>query len=99
MNTMSTATDWKQAFAAMKKLLQKHGECVVVEARRSARQQQENNLTEYHYFTVVNVKGTLFAIDAFGGGIVSGDVDAYITRLKATYYGMMQGIFRVKLVL
>lgn len=99
MNTMSTATDWKQAFAAMKKLLQKHGEFVVVEARRSARQQQENNLTEYHYFTVVNVKGTLFAIDAFGGGIVSGDVDAYITRLKATYYGMMQGIFRVKLVL
>ena len=27
-----------------------------------------------HYFSVVNVKGQLFAIDAFGGGIMSDSV-------------------------
>jgi hypothetical protein len=99
MNTFSTATDWKKAAAAIKKMLKKHGDFVVVEAKRSARQQADNNLTEYHYFTVVNVKGKLFAIDAFGGGIVDDDIDNYVSNLKATTYGLLQGVFMVKLVI
>src|SRR3569833_3131308 len=78
MNKISDPLSWKQAEATIRKQLKKHVDFVVVEAKRSAEQMKKLNITDLHYFTVVNVKGTLIAIDAFGGGIVISDLQDFI---------------------
>ncbi len=99
-NTFSKSFSWKSSVAQIKKQLKKHGDFVVVEARRSHNQMKNNNLSEYHYFTVVNVKGKLFAIDAFGGGIVNDDLKDYIDNsIIATSYRLVKGQFKVKPVM
>lgn len=100
MNTFSKDMTWKQAEAATRKQLTKHGDFVVIEARRSAAQMKQLNISERHYFTVVNVKGTLFAIDASMGGIVSSDLQNFIDQnIVATTYRLAKGEFKVKLVI
>ena len=100
MNTFSTPVSWEKAEAAIKQQLKKHGEFVIVEGTRSEQQMTENNVAKTHYFSVVNVKGQLFAIDAFGGGIVSDSIQRYIdTRVIATTYRIVKGEFKVKEVI
>ena len=66
----------------------------------AAKKMKENNVAKTHYFSVVNVKGQLFAIDAFGGGIVSDSVPGYInSRVIATTYRIAKGEFKVKEVI
>lgn len=100
MNTFTKSFTWKQAEAVIKGLLKKHGDFAVIEATRSAEQMKKYGLAKNHYFTVVNVKGTLFAIDAFGEGIVKDDLDRYIeVNIIATSYRLVKGAFKVKPVL
>lgn len=99
-NTFSESVSWKQAEATIKKQLKKHGDFVIVEATRSEKQMKDNNVAKNHYFAVVNVKGKLFAMDAFGGGIVSDDIQNYMdTRIKATTFRIVKGVFKVKEVI
>jgi hypothetical protein len=100
MNTFSTSVSWDKAEATIKQQLKKHGDFVIVEGTRSEKQMNENNLAKTHYFSVVNVKGQLFAIDAFGGGIVSDSIPSYIkNRVIATTYRIVKGEFKVKEVI
>ncbi len=99
-NTFSKSVSWKQAVATIKKQLKKHGDFVIVEATRSEKQMKDNNVAKTHYFAVVNVKGRLFAMDAFGGGIVNDNVQDYIdNRIIATTYRIVDGEFKVKEVI
>jgi hypothetical protein len=100
MNTFSTSVSWEKAEATIKQQLKKHGDFVIVEGTRSEKQMKENNVAKTHYFSVVNVKGQLFAIDAFGGGIVSDSIPGYInSRVIATTYRIVKGEFKVKEVI
>jgi len=98
-NTFTKPLDWKKAKATITKQLKKHGDFVIIEATRNAKQMANDGgrpLAETHYFSVVNIHGQLFAIDAFGGGIVSDNIDAYNnTRVKATSYKLVIGEFKV----
>jgi hypothetical protein len=100
MNTFSDYVSWEKAEATIKQQLKKHGDFVIVEGTRSEKQMEEHSVAKTHYFSVVNVKGQLFAIDAFGGGIVSDSVQSYInTRVIATTYRIVKGQFQVKEVI
>jgi hypothetical protein len=100
MNTFSLSLSWDKAEATIKEQLKKHGDFVIVEGTRSEKQMQEHTIAPTHYFSVVNVKGKLFAIDAFGGGIVSDSIQGYIdTRVIATTYRIVKGQFQVKEVI
>jgi hypothetical protein len=100
MNTFSTSVSWAKAEATIKQQLKKHGDFVIVEGTRSEKQMKENNVAKTHYFSIVNVKGHLFAIDAFGGGIVSDSIPGYInSRVIATTYRIAKGEFKVKEVI
>ena len=100
MNTFSTSVSWEKAEAAIKLQLKKHGDFVIVEGTRSEEQMNKNNVAKTHYFSVVNVKGQLFAIDAFGGGIISDSIQGYIdTPVIATTYRIVKGEFKVKEVI
>ena len=95
-DTFGKSVDWKNAAAAVKAQLKKHGDFVIIEATRSEKQQKERNLAPTHYFSIVNIKGRLFAIDAFGGGILSDDIDDYIAnRAVASTYRIVKGAFTV----
>ena len=96
-NKFATSVSWEKAEATIKQQLKKHGDFVIVEGTRSEKQMEENKLAKNHYFSVVNVKGQLFAIDAFGGGIVSDSISSYINnRVVATTYRIVEGEFKVK---
>jgi hypothetical protein len=100
MNTFSTPVSWEKAEATIKQQLKNHGDFVIVEGTRSEQQMMEHSVAKTHYFSVVNVKGQLFAIDAFGGGIVSDSIQGYInTRVIATTYRIVKGQFQVKEVI
>ena len=100
MNKFSKSVSWEKAEATIKQQLKKHGDFVIVEGTRSEKQMKEHNVAKTHYFSVVNVKGQLFAIDAFGGGIVSDSIQGYIdTRVIATTYRIVKGQFQVKEVI
>jgi Domain of unknown function (DUF4157) len=100
MNKFSLSLSWDKAEATIKEQLKKHGDFMIVEGTRSEKQMKEHNVAPTHYFSVVNVKGKLFAIDAFGGGIVSDSVQSYInTRAVATTYRIVKGQFQVKEVI
>jgi Domain of unknown function (DUF4157) len=100
MDTFGKSVDWKNAEKEIRSQLKKHGDFVIIEATRSEKQQKDNNLAPTHYFSIVNVKGKLFAIDAFGGGILSDDINNYITnRAVASTYRIVKGEFKVKEVI
>src|SRR5262245_14123745 len=100
MNTFTTPVSWEKAEAAIRQQLKNHGDFVIVEGTRSEKQMEEHRVAKTHYFSVVNVKGQLFAIDAFSGGIVSDSIQGYInTRVIATTYRIVKGQFQVKEVI
>jgi Domain of unknown function (DUF4157) len=98
MDTFGQPVSWEQAEKTIKPLLTKHGQFVIIEGTRSEKQiKDNNNVAPTHYFSIVNIKGSLFAIDAFSGGIVSDDIKNYIaTRVIATTYRLAKGEFKVK---
>ncbi len=76
---------WAATMKAMKASLDAHGKFVLVEGRRTPAVQKKNNLTEFHYFVVLNIKGALFAVDAFAGEVTS-NVQAYADSLLTSTY-------------
>lgn len=91
----------KDAEKKIKEKLKKHGDFVIVEGTRSAAQLAAEHITATHYFTVVNVHQQLFAIDAFGEGIVDDNLEHYLeSRVgpNATYR-IAKGSFTVKEVI
>lgn len=93
-----TFASWRAAKAQITSQLKKHGDFVVVEGTRSQAQMQRYNLTQWHYFTVVNVKNKLFVIDAFNRGQVTDNLDAYAGSLQVTSYKLVVGEFVIKKV-
>ena len=53
---------------------------MIVEADRGAN--KPDNLTQWHYFVVINARGHRVAVDAFLGE-VDADVERYVKRLGA----------------
>ena len=60
---------------------------------------EDSGLTKYHYFTAVNVKGSIFIVDAFGEKFVTDNLGDYIDNLKATSYRLVSGEFIAKKVI
>ena len=79
-NWGATGKAWADAWTEIKKKLDKHGTQVIVEADRGPNKPAD--LTQWHYFVVMNAKGHLVAVDAFLGE-VDADVPHYVTRLGA----------------
>ena len=79
-NWPATGKAWADAWTEIKKKLDKHGTQVIVEADRGPNKPAD--LTQWHYFVVMNAKGHLVAVDAFLGE-VDADVPHYVTRLGA----------------
>jgi hypothetical protein len=97
MNTFTKPLPWKDTEAAIRKQLVKNGDFVVVEGTRSAKQMADRGLSATHYFTVVNVHGKLFAIDASEGGYVRDGLQEFVDgHIVATNYRMAKGDFKVK---
>jgi hypothetical protein len=90
--------NWASAKKKIISQLKKHGDYVVIEAERSKLQQQKNNLAQWHYYTIVNIKGSLFVVDAFGQGEVTKDLDGYASNLAASTYRLVIGDFMIKRV-
>ena len=76
----ATGKVWAEAWKGIQAATGKHGTLVIVEADRGAN--KPDNLTQWHYFVVMNARGRRVAVDAFLGE-VDGDVDRYVKRLGA----------------
>ena len=88
---------WDKFWKAASPNLKKHGDFLVIEAERTEKQAKDNNLTQWHYFLVLNIKGKNFVIDAFTKE-VNGDLTEYTTRLIANSYRYVKGDFKIKKV-
>ena len=82
-DTWGAARNWASTWTQIKTATPKHGTFVLVEADRGPN--GPANLTQWHYFVVLNVRGTRFVVDGFLGQIET-DVDGYVGRLQAVTY-------------
>ena len=82
-DTWGAARNWASTWTQVKAATPKHGTFVLVEADRGPN--GPANLTQWHYFVVLNVRGTRFVVDGFLGQIET-DVDGYVGRLQAVTY-------------
>lgn len=69
---------------------------VVVHGKRSQKFSSQHNLTPDHYFVIVNRRGRIIGIDAFGEGKVINDLDSYIRFEGFSTFRFYNGSFRVK---
>jgi hypothetical protein len=76
----ATGKAWADAWTGIQGATGKHGTQVIVEADRGAN--KPDNLTQWHYFVVMNARGHRVAVDAFLGE-VDADVERYVKRLGA----------------
>jgi len=76
----ATGKAWADAWKGIQGATSKHGTQVIVEADRGAN--KPDNLTQWHYFVVMNARGHRVAVDAFLGE-VDADVEHYVKRLGA----------------
>ena len=76
----ATGKTWADAWKGIQGATSTHGTQVIVEADRGANKPE--NLTQWHYFVVMNARGHRVAVDAFLGE-VDADVDHYVKRLGA----------------
>jgi hypothetical protein len=76
----ATGKAWADAWKGIQGATGKHGTLVIVEADRGAN--KPDNLTQWHYFVVMNARGHRVAVDAFLGE-VDADVGRYVGRLGA----------------
>jgi hypothetical protein len=81
--TWSRSQSWAAAWPAIQRATAQHGQCVVVEADRGAG--HPANLTQWHYFVVLNVRGTQIVVDGFLGQVAA-NVGNYVTSLQASMY-------------
>lgn len=87
---------WRRIRSRIWSSTRRHGQFIVIEGRRSAEQQEAGGLTEFHYFVIVNIRGTRFVVDAFGPGRITSDVDGYIGGLQTFRYRYVNGRFIVR---
>ena len=64
-DTWGAARNWASTWTQIKTATPKHGTFVLVEADRGPN--GPANLTQWHYFVVLNVRGTRFVVDGFLG--------------------------------
>ena len=76
----ATGKGWADAWKGIQGATSTHGTQVIVEADRGPNKPE--NLTQWHYFVVMNAHGHRVAVDAFLGE-VDADVDRYVKRLGA----------------
>jgi hypothetical protein len=76
----ATGKGWADAWKGIQGATSTHGTQVIVEADRGAN--KPDNLTQWHYFVVMNARGHRVAVDAFLGE-VDADVGRYVGRLGA----------------
>jgi hypothetical protein len=76
----ATGKAWADAWKGIQGATSKHGTQVIVEADRGLN--KPDNLTQWHYFVVMNARGHRVAVDAFLGE-VDADVERYVRRLGA----------------
>jgi hypothetical protein len=79
-NWPATGKAWADAWKGIQGATSTHGTQVIVEADRGSN--KPANLTQWHYFVVMNARGHRVAIDAFLGE-VDADVGHYVGRLGA----------------
>ena len=77
------ARNWATTWKAIKAATPKHGTFVLVEADRGPN--GPANLTQWHYFVVLNVRDTRIVVDGFLG-MIQTDIDGYVGRLQAVTY-------------
>ena len=76
----ATGKSWADAWKGIQGATSTHGTQVIVEADRGS--SKPENLTQWHYFVVMNARGHRVAVDAFLGE-VDADVERYVKRLGA----------------
>jgi hypothetical protein len=79
----ATGKGWADAWKGIQAATSTHGTQVIVEADRGANKPAD--LTQWHYFVVMNARGHRVAVDAFLGE-VDADVGRYVGRLGAKSY-------------
>jgi hypothetical protein len=79
----ATGKGWADAWKGIQGATATHGTQVIVEADRGTN--KPANLTQWHYFVVMNAHGHRVAVDAFLGEVDS-DVGRYVGRLGAKSY-------------
>jgi hypothetical protein len=79
----ATGKGWADAWKGIQGVTGTHGTQVIVEADRGSN--KPDNLTQWHYFVVMNAHGHRVAVDAFLGE-VDADVGRYVGRLGAKSY-------------
>jgi hypothetical protein len=82
-DTWGAARDWASTWTQIKAATPKHGTFVLVEADRGPN--GPPNLTQWHYFVVLNVRDTRIVVDGFLGD-TSTDVPGYAGGLQAVTY-------------
>lgn len=85
---------WAATLLALQPLLRNHGDFAVVEGDRRASDNapaaiESQGITRYHYFNVVNIRGTLYYVDAFSGAVGS-DLAGYVTSLQTVRHRFTQ---------
>ncbi len=81
--TWSRSQPWPATWRDIQRATAQHGQLVVVEADRGAG--HPVTLTQWHYFVVLNVRGTQIVVDGFLGQVAS-NVGTYVTGLQANTY-------------
>ena len=81
--TWSRSQPWAPTWRDIQRATAQHGQLVVVEADRGAG--HPANLTQWHYFVVLNVRGTQIVVDGFLGQVAL-NVGTYVTSLQANTY-------------
>ena len=76
----ATGKAWADAWKGIQGATSTHGTQVIVEADRGPNKPAD--LTQWHYFVVMNARGHRVAVDAFLGE-VGADVEQYVKRLGA----------------
>ena len=79
----ATGKGWADAWKGIQGVTGTHGTQAIVEADRGSN--KPDNLTQWHYFVVMNAHGHRVAVDAFLGE-VDADVGRYVGRLGAKSY-------------
>jgi hypothetical protein len=82
-DTWGPARNWANTWRQVTAATPRHGTFVLIEADRGPN--GPANLTQWHYFVVLNVRGNRIVVDGFLGGIET-DIDGYVRRLQAVTY-------------
>jgi len=92
-NEFTKSMKWQQANGFINQRTPKHGSFVVVEGDRGDKPPE--GLTRWHYFTIVNIHGKRFVVDAFGSGKITSNISSYASSLKTKLYKLVKGEFKV----